>query len=412
MTPHDQKSPRTKRIIFVNRYFYPDQSATSQMLSDLAFYLGRNGAEVTVVASRQLYDDPNAALSPEEVCGNVHIRRVWTSTFGRQRLITRVIDYLSFYLGTALWLLVNLSHDCCIVAKTDPPLISVVTALIAGLRGAVHLNWLQDLFPEVATALNVRMAGNLEFPLRRLRNWSLRASRTNVVIGEKMREKLLDEGIFPGRIAVLHNWSDGDSIRPIPPEQNALRLEWGLRDKFVIGYSGNMGRGHDFGTLFEAARLLNDDPRIMFLLIGNGARRDEIAAQSAKCGLKNILFKPFQPRELLPQSLTAPDVHLVSLLPELEGLMVPSKFYGIAAAGRATIYIGDPDGEIGSILRDESCGLAVRSGDSHALARVLERLSRDMECVFHMGRNARSVFERTFDKKLALPAWKTVLGMK
>jgi glycosyltransferase involved in cell wall biosynthesis len=401
-----------KRIIFVNRYFYPDQSATSQMLSDLAFYLGRNGAEVTVVASRQLYDDPNAVLSPEEVWSNVRIRRVWSSTFGRQRLMTRAIDYLSFCLSAALWLFANLSRDCCIVAKTDPPLISVITALIARLHGAVHFTWLQDLFPEVATALNVRLAGNAEFALRHLRNLSLRTSRTNVVIGEKMYEKLLSQGISPGRIAVVHNWSDGDIIRPIPPEQNALRLEWGLKDKFVIGYSGNMGRGHDFGTIFEAARQLNCDPRIVFLLIGNGAQKDDMIALSAKYGLTNIVFKPFQPRELLPQSLTAPDVHLVSLLQELEGLMVPSKFYGIAAAGRTTVFIGDPNGEIGSILRSESCGIAVNRGDSDVLAWALKRLSQDSEVVCRMGRNAHSVFERAFDKKLALLAWKAILGVE
>ena len=102
---------------------------------------------VTVVTSRQLYDDAKAALRPEEICANVHIHRVWTSTLGRHRLVTRAVDYLTFYLSTARWLLANLGPDCCVVAKTDPPLISVVTAFIARLRGAVHFNWLQHLFP-------------------------------------------------------------------------------------------------------------------------------------------------------------------------------------------------------------------------------------------------------------------------
>ena len=291
-----------KEIIFVNRFFYPDQSATSQMLSDLAFYLARNGVQVTVVTSRQLYDDAKAALSPEEICGNVHIHRLWTSTLGRRRLVTRALDYLTFYLSTARWLLANLSPDCCVVAKTDPPLISVVTSLIARLRGAVHFNWLQDLFPEIATALKVRLAANVELPLRQLRNRSLNSSSTNIVIGEKMRQRLISEGIYPGRLAVIPNWSDGNFIRPIPPEHNALRREWGMWGKFVIGYSGNIGLGHDFITIIEAARLLKDDPRIVFLIIGNGARKEEAAALSARYGLNNVVFKPLQPRELLPQS--------------------------------------------------------------------------------------------------------------
>ena len=170
-----------------------------------------------------------------------------------------------------------------------------------------------------------------------------------------------------------------------------------------------MGRGHDFDTIFEAARQLSRDPRILFLFIGNGAHRDDLIAHSAKCGLKNILFKPFQPRELLPQSLTVADVHLVSLLEKLEGLMVPSKFYGIAAAGRPTVFIGDQNGEIGSILRKESCGIVVNRGDGHALASALKRLSEDSESAGRMGRNARGVFDRLFDKKLALPAWNAIL---
>lgn len=401
-----------KEIIFVNRYFYPDQSATSLMLSDLAFSLGANGVRVTVVASRQRYDDEKAGLTPEETYGNVRIHRVWTSTFGRCRLLGRSVDYLTFYLGAARWLLKNLTPDCCIVAKTDPPLISVVTAWIARLRGAVHINWLQDLFPEIATALKVRLAANVEFPLRQLRNQSLKTSSTNIVIGEKMRQKLIGEGIRPGSIAVIPNWSDGNFIHPIPPEQNALRRKWGMWNKFVIGYSGNIGRSHDFRTIIEAARLLEGDPRIVFLIIGDGPRKQEAAALSARYKLNNIIFKPLQPRELLPQSLTAPDVHLVSLLHELEGLIVPSKFYGIAAAGRSTICIGDPNGEIGCILRQESCGIAVRNGDSKVLAIVVKTLSQDSEGVDRMGKNARAVFERAFDKELALQSWNTILGVK
>ena len=256
------------------------------------------------------------------------------------------------------------------------------------------------------------MASNVEFPLRRLRNQSLKVSTNNIVVGEKMRQKLIGEGICPGSVAVIQNWSDGNFIRPIPPEQNALRREWGMWGKFVIGYSGNIGRGHDFVTIIEAARLLKGDPRIVFLIIGNGVRKQEAAALSARYGLNNVVFKPFQPRELLPQSLTVPDVHLVSLMHELEGLIVPSKFYGIAAAGRSTVCIGDPNGEIGCILRKESCGVAVRNGDSRVLAIVLKTLSQDLEGVDRMGKNARAVFERAFDKELALQSWNTILGVK
>jgi len=127
-------------------------------------------------------------------------------------------------------------------------------------------------------------------------------------------------------------------------------------------------------------------------------------------GLQNCVVKPYQPRETLAQSLTVPDVHLMSLRPELEGLMVPSKFYGIAAAGRPAIYVGDSEGEIGTILREANCGVAIPQGNSASLAAQVRKLDSERDLCWDMGRNARAVFERQFERRLALGAWKQLLS--
>lgn len=224
-----------------------------------------------------------------------------------------------------------------------------------------------------------------------------------------MAQRLISEGVMPNRIKVIHNWSDGDQIKPVESRENELRYVWGLQDKFVVGYSGNMGRAHEFGTIIDAAELLKEISNIVFLFIGNGAQRGWIAQEANKRDLKSIIFKPYQPREHLSLSLTMPDVHLISLQPALEGLIVPSKFYGVAAAGRPMIYIGDSEGEIPRILREGGCGYTVDIGSAGDLASHIKNMSLKPVESQDMGRRSRCVFEKRFDKMLAMNEWKMLI---
>jgi glycosyltransferase involved in cell wall biosynthesis len=296
-----------------------------------------------------------------------------------------------------------------VVAKTDPPLISVVAAAVAKMRGAVLVNWLQDLFPEVAQSLGVLENRLLATTLRRLRDASLKVARCNVVIGTIMAERLRAEGLPSNRVTTIPNWSDGEEIHPIDRSANALVAQWGLEGKFVVGYSGNMGRAHEFTTLLEAAERLSANPDIVFLLIGDGAQRASIARYAEQRGLKNVVLKPYQPRELLKLSLGVPHVHAISLQPKLEGLIVPSKFYGVAAAGRSTLYVGDHEGEIPRLLVAHECGWTVEPGQVSELAGRILELAGDDAITEVAGRNARRAFERNFDQRIAMQRWYSLI---
>lgn len=399
--------PRMKAV-FINRYFYPDHSATSQLLSDLVFELAASGQTVHVITSRQIYDNPNAVLPKSEAIRGIQISRVWTSRFGRGKLLLRASDYLTFYLSAGWCLLSLASRGDIIVAKTDPPLISVVAWLIAKLKGATLINWLQDLYPEVAVTLQVRGMKLVSPVLRHLRNLSLRHARSNVVIGERMAQVLEKEGVDSRKIVVIHNWVNGDDIVPIDAEHNALREAWGFQGRFVVGYSGNMGRVHDFDTIIEAAKLLDERNRdIVFLFIGGGAKQPWIEEKVA--GLSNVVFKPYQPQERLAQSLSVADVHLVSLRPELEGLIVPSKFYGVAAVGRSAIIVGDPEGEIARIVRIEDCGYVVPSSQAGVLTSCIESAYKNRVENINKGLRARCAFDHRFSKNIAMKGWKALL---
>jgi glycosyltransferase involved in cell wall biosynthesis len=397
------------QVIFLNRFFYPDQSATSQILSDLAFDLAALGVNVRVVTSR-LRHGGGGGLPPSETVQGVAVDRVWSTASGLPGLLGRALDYVSFYVSATWMLWRRVDASTVVVCKTDPPLISLFAAPIVRLRGATLVNWLQDLFPEVARALHVKGVHGFKFRLlQRARNASLRAARTNVVLGHRMEDLVTRQGVPPDSLRIIPNWADGNAIRPLAPSLNPLRVEWGVADKFVVGYSGNFGRAHEFATILDAAKLLVGRRDVAFLFIGGGAQRRSVEEAAARLGLPNIHFQPYQPRERLTESLGAADAHLISLNPALEGLIVPSKFYGIAAAGRATLFIGDLDGEIPRVLRKAECGLALNMGDAAGLAEAIGTLADDRRMCERMGENARALLVGHYGRDHAVHAWRDVL---
>jgi len=403
-----------RRLIFVNRFFFPDHSATSQLLSDLAFDLAAGGREVHVVTSAQIYDAPrapHASLPAFESVSGVQVHRVPTTRFGRVSLVGRSFDYLTFY-RSALRCLIELARPGdLIVAKTDPPLLSVPVMSAARKTGAGFINWLQDLYPEVAAALGVPLIrGPVAHQLARWRDRSLQAAEANIVVGELMAEKLAALGVAPARTHVIPNWCNDAEMRPVPCKDNPLRRAWGLQDKFVFGYSGNLGRAHEFATVLSAAAQLCDDRRVVFLMIGGGRRYEELRHAAEDQGLAGAFrFLPYQPRDSLPQSLGASDAHWVSLNPKLEGLIVPSKFYGIAAAGRPMVMIGDPDGELGRLIAAQSCGFVVKPGDTDALVGALLQLANEPDTAAQMGTRARQMLETNFSRAQTFERWRQLL---
>jgi colanic acid biosynthesis glycosyl transferase WcaI len=402
---------RGLRVVFVNRYYSPDLSATSQMLTDLAEALAHCGLEVSVICSRQLYQDARAGLPSQEVIRGVRVQRMATARFGRDNLFGRAMDYATFYIAAAAVLLRRLRKHDVLVVKTDPPLLSLVGSLAAACKGARLVNWLQDVFPEVASRLAISpLPRPLEALLRAARDRSLGMARTNVVLGTRMRDYLISRGVAPQRIQVSENWADETAVFPLQPQQSALRSRLGLLDHFVVAYSGNLGRAHDFETLLRAAELLSEDRDLVFLMIGGGANMRELEAHVRARSLENIRFVPYQPRESLADALAAGDVHLVSLLPQLEGLIVPSKVYGILAAGRPVVFIGAADGEVARVVAESGTGVTVASGDGPGLRDALRRLRDDRAGRERIGARARSLFEERYTLGAAVTRWRQLLA--
>jgi len=400
-----------KRLIFINRFFFPDHSATSQILSELTFHLAGLGHDVHVITSRQSYDDPKADLPHRETIRGVNVHRVFSTRFGRSTLLSRTADYISFCVACRRALLSLAGPGSLTIAKTDPPMIGIVAMWVSKRKHSHLVNWLQDMFPEVAIRLGVPLLqGRIGRCLTRLRNQSLRFAVANIAIGNSMAHQVLAQHVLPEQIHVIHNWCDDDQIVPVPPADNQLRLAWSLEDKFVVGYSGNLGRAHDIDTVLKAAEILKANPRFVFVVIGGGLGMDGLMRQVTEHGLqRSFRFMPYQNQATLKDSLSVPDVHWISLKPELEGLLFPSKLYGIAAAGRPIVAIGSTSGELAQLVQKHQCGLAIEQGDAEGLALALTALSTDSQRCATMGRRARIMLDDIYTRRKAFDLWQTLL---
>ncbi len=376
-------------------------------MTDLAESLVEQGVEVTALAGRGRYNGGGESLPVREVYRGVRIERAWTTRYGKGNPLWRLADYLSFYLG-ASWKLLTLPRHDIVMALTTPPLIGLVALLVGRLRGMRTVALVQDMYPEVAVALGTLRAGSL---FTRVLEWLsrrvLRGADRIVVLGECMRERVTAKlgAEYSSRIDVIHNWADGEKIRPLDGEKNPFREEHGLSDSFVVIFSGNLGRVNEFTTVLEAARCLREREDVVFVFIGDGAKAGEIKSYARQHGLGNVRLLPYQSRESLRYSLAAGDAQLVTLAEGLAGLSVPSKTYAVLAAGRPVLFVGDPRSDVARLVLENECGAVTAAGDADGLSRIIATWAANRAHVKRLGAAAREVFERRFERAHAVGAY-------
>lgn len=394
---------KKQHLIFTQSYFYPDHSAGSQMLSDLAFNLVQNGFKVSVITSRNRYGNQEISLPKFEVVNNVRVYRKWSSKFGRRYLIGRIIDYLSLEFSMLIGIMRLTKKNDIVVILTDPPLLNILALPVIKFRGGLIVNWLQDLFPEVAVGAGILSQESLlnKFIIK-IRNNSLNSANMNVVIGNHMKDYLIKNDINIEKIIRIPNWADGDLIKPIDKNANYLRKEWGLEGRFVVGYSGNLGRAHDILTILKTINKLKNNNQIVFLFIGGGVGVQKIKKYVTENQLHNVIFKPYQARKLLHLSLGAADLHWVTLEPQMEAFIVPSKIYGILAAAKPVIFLGDKNGELAKVISKIGCGKVVEIGNSDIMASTIKEFSRDLSSIKIMGNLGRVEFQSMYELNISV----------
>lgn len=396
------------RVVLLNQYYAPDEAATAQLLGDLGQGLAAAGHEVHAVCCRRSYSDTAVRYGAKEEIGGVEVHRTWATGFGRTSKAGRLADYLTFLIGAA-WRMLRLPRPDVVISLSTPPLIAALGLILARWRRARSIYWVMDVYPDLAFELGVLRPGSVAGRFfSRVSNFALGGSQVIVALGECMAERLRDKGLES--VHVVHNWADGEAIRPRPLVGHPLRARWGWDGRFVVLYSGNMGLAHEFDTALEAAEILSDHPRIRFAFVGDGPRRGEVEAEVGRRGLTNVEFRPYVRRGLLGESLTSADLHLVTLRESMPGLLVPSKIYGILAAGRPALYVGPAEGEIADIIEAGRCGTSVPGGQAEELAGAILRYEREPAIVEEEGRRARELFDERFARERGLRAFARLIG--
>lgn len=398
-------SAAAMRFLLLNQYFWPDKSSVSQLMTDLAEDLARAGAEVTVITGRQSYT-ADETYKPRERWRGIDIIRVRSSNLGRGGLVGRGLDHVTFLAAAALRMVAARKVEVVVTIST-PPFLPVLGLVRKAMARTKFVYWVQDLYPDTAVELGV--LGRETAATRALELVSratLRHADAVVTIGDCMADRIVAKGIDPTDIDIIHNWADGEAIQEVPREANWFRTEHGLDDRFVILYSGNMGRGHSFDTLLGAARALAHRPELQFVFIGGGARRDEVERGAAE--LDNVRLLPYQPREKLAWSLGAADIGVITLRDEALGVMVPSKLYGHAASARPILFIGPPTSTVARFITEAGCGAVFPHGDVAGVVRFIEELAADPARATAMGRAGRRFFDEHFGRARATGAFQAV----
>ena len=398
------------RLLFVNRYAYPDSSATAQMLTDLAEELDRRGAVVTIVAGDAPYLDGAGRLAPHERYRGITIWRVRGSSWGRRRLLGRAADYASFYL-LAAWTVLRLPRPDCLIVMSDPPLLSVLAAVVGWVKRCPSVCWLQDVFPDIAVRARVLSDGVVARWLRRLARWSLNHLDRTIVLGRCMQRHLTSQGVQASRLICIPNWADGVRIHPLEEAaENEFAVAYGLHGQFVVMYAGNLGIVHEVETLVGLLRSTAALERVVFCFVGHGGRLREIKEAAFREGWRHVRFLPHQSRARLQRTLSAAHVHMVTLRSDMAGLSVPSKLYGIMAAGRPVLFIGPETSETAMVIHEAGCGYVVRPGDVRSAEQILRRgLENDRE-LHAKGQAGRNYFDRYGNRPMAADRFWHVLN--
>jgi len=384
----------TVNLLFINQFFWPDTAATGQLLTDVARAMAPGSGLVTVLCGRPDYGTVDDSPAPPAV-----IFQCGSSRFSRGK-VRRVISYASF-VGGAAWKAMWSPRADVVVTLTTPPLLSLLGTALKMLRRSRHYVWEMDVYPDIATDLGVfRKGGPADRIVGLLADWSRRRADGIIALGEDMKERLVARGIPGERIHVCENWADGDQIQPKRMPAGPLKIH----------YSGNFGLAHDLDTICGAIQALRGNDRFRFSFAGGGPRLrklDVLALDPAN----HVAVLPYCSRSELGASLGAAHLGLVTQLPGTAGSVVPSKTYGIMAAGRPLLYIGPQNATPARIIDRFRCGWQVDPGNVRGLVSLLDRLASQPEELEAVGGRARAAFEEHYNRPAGVARIQEVLGV-
>ena len=399
MTAADQNP---NYLLVVTQVYVPDAASVGQHMAEAAEEMVKQGWQVQVLTSNRGYDNPNNCFPHKETVKGVHITRLPFSSMGKKTIWHRLVGQLSFCLQSVIRGVLG-PRPSLLLITTSPPMGSLVGVLLGWLRRVPVAWWVMDINPDQALAtgnakprsVTVRI---LDFFNRQV----LRQAQSIVALDRFMAATIAKkEPAAARRIHILPPWPHESHLQRVEHATNPFRAENGLDGKFVVMYSGNHSPVHPLTTLLDAAIELANDPRLVFLFIGGGAGKQQIDELIRRHSPPNIRSIPYQPLDRIRYSLSAADLHIVSMGPAMVGIVHPCKFYGAMALAKPILYIGPQQSHVGEIIQSVGCGWRVDHGDVAGMVAQLRALvampSAELDAI---GAKGKAVIESSLGEQI------------
>jgi glycosyltransferase involved in cell wall biosynthesis len=362
-------------LLVLSQVYVPDPASVGQHMADAAEEMVRRGHRVVVLTARNGYDDPSVRYERRETLRGVDVRRLRFSSFGKGSIGIRLLAGALFLVqAVARGLFVRDLEG--VLVSTSPPMCGLAGLLVAKLRRVPLKYWVMDLNPDQMIALGKVRPDSLAVRVFDSMNRVLLRRADDVVVLDRfMAERLSRKGAIAGTLTVLPPWPLDDHLEPVPHESNPFRKAHGLDGKFTLMYSGNHGPSNPIRTILDAAEALREDPSLLFLFVGGGIGKKEVE-RAIDEGSANVRSLPYQPLPEIRFSLSAADVHLVTVGDGVVGIVHPCKVYGAMAVGRPILLLGPSPSHVSDLLEEYRIGWRVDHGDVAGAVRVLEEIRR------------------------------------
>lgn len=384
-------------VLIFTQVYPPDPASVGQHMHDAAAELVRRGRRVRVVTSRRGYDDPSKVYPRREMRDGVEIVRVPLSSFGKRHLVLRALAMALFMVQCA-WHGLTTRRPAAILVSTSPPMCSFAAVVAGTLRRVPVKFWVMDLNPDQAVRMGLITESS---PAARVMNWLnrliLRRADDVVALDRFMAERLNRKVDVTAKLHVLPPWPLDAHLDAVPHERNPFRARHGLDGKFVFMYSGNHGLTTPVTTVLQAALKLRHRGDLVFMFIGGGHGKKDVERTIREHNPPNILSLPYQPIEDLRFSLSAADVHLVTMGDAVVGAIHPCKIYGAMRVGRPVLLVGPEPCHATDLIAQARCGWRIANGDVDGAVGLIERIAATPpEELADMGRRAAETVDRSY----------------
>jgi glycosyltransferase involved in cell wall biosynthesis len=388
-----------KTLLVVSQTFVPDPASVGQHMADAAIELAARGHRVQVFASSRGYENPSAVYPLREKLRGAEVRRFRFASFGKKSIALRVLG-TAVFMVQAFFAALFSRRPGGIFFSTSPPLIGLPLCIVAAFRRVPGVYWAMDLNPDQLIALGkLRRTDLAARILEAVNRFILRRATLIVALDRFMAERLAQRGVRRDKMLVMPPWPHEQHIHA-DDGPNPFRIRHNLEGKFVIMYSGNHSPSNPLTTLLDAAVRLKDDADLKFLFVGGGSGKAQVEAYIREHHLNNVISLPYQPLAELKYSLTAADVHAVSLGEPMVGIIHPCKIYGAMAAGKPVLFLGPTPSHISDILEIRGIGTQVSHGDVDAMTNAIKKFrAMSSPQLKDMGERARQTLSQSFSQQ-------------